>query len=268
LPLIHTELHKPRCRRVPESVGANTIKPRMLGGRLECGLHRFDGLSVPFHEVFTSNPLGVPPPEVSKQALRNGNGRLALVGLALAPSQSVEDSILEIDERTTCAGRGRSGGNRSGARPSVKPNEYEPREMTQRILGGDDSKPFVSAAVPDLLFPVAPADHQQLGCLAASQPPLTRQAFRRQHHVNDTAVKALLGMVVDGRPQVFQVSPGASVAATPSNVFSAGNARDFGQLQGAPKLVKTTQALVEFCLVRLKRAPVLLVDREDVSYSY
>jgi len=37
---------------------------------------------------------------VSKRSLRNGNGRLALVGLALAPSQSIGDFHLR-DRRTT-----------------------------------------------------------------------------------------------------------------------------------------------------------------------
>jgi len=50
--------------------------------------------------MFMSNSVGVPPSEVSKRSLRNGNGRLALVGLALAPSQSIGDFHLR-DRRTT-----------------------------------------------------------------------------------------------------------------------------------------------------------------------
>jgi hypothetical protein len=64
------------------------------------------------------------------------------------------------------------------------------------------------------IFAIPPAGPDQFGRITTRQPFVARFAFFRQRNLDDFTVITFGGMMTNGRPQIFQVSPGtASVAS-------------------------------------------------------
>src|SRR5215470_7133353 len=103
LPFVDARLHEPSRCRVPQGVWSDfAVQLRLLDGALEGRLYGFDGLSVPLNEMAACDSFFFPAPKVREEPRRNGNRRLALVGLAPAFGKPIIYPALEIDEGTTC----------------------------------------------------------------------------------------------------------------------------------------------------------------------
>lgn len=169
----------------------------------EAGLDRFDRRALPLHEMRRYDAAADPPAHVRQQPRRYRRRRLPLVRRPGADRQSVKDALAEVDERMSDVPVRRRRGDRARAGTSIKTDQNESRQVTQRPLVGFDRLAFVPATVGRVLLAISPAGPNQLRGLIAGQPSVARAALSGQCDPDNAVVQIFLGMVIDRGPQGF-----------------------------------------------------------------
>ena len=147
-----------------------------------------------------------PTAHVGQQPRRHRRRGLPLLGGTLADRLSIKDAALQVHERPTLFLVGRGRRDRAGPGTGVDPDQDEPRHVAQGALAREDGPAFAFARMHRLLFPIPPAVPDQSRGFITRKPSVVRLAFSRQRHAYDSAMEALVGMMVDRRAKGFEIA--------------------------------------------------------------
>jgi hypothetical protein len=115
---------------------------------------------------------------------------------------------------------------------------------------------------------MAPACPKELGGLVSSQPSRARKTFGWQNNPNNTSMKALGCVVVDGRPQVLKVTPCTTSSSPSAHIIATSLAGYVGEHPATPKIIEAFQSFIKLCLIDLPVAGIVVIDRQDISNVY
>jgi hypothetical protein len=189
LPDRYATLHQPGRRRVTQRVRCYFApQTSKFDHVLEAGFDRFDRRPLPFHKVGSDDAAPSPASHMGYEPRRYRRGRLPLVGCAAADGQSVEDALVQIDERVTISAIRRRRSDRAGPRAGVEANQNKSGEMPERPLAGCYQLSPMTAAMNGLTFTIAPACPDQLCGLAAREPTISWWPFGRQCDSDDAVM--------------------------------------------------------------------------------
>ena len=117
----------------------------------------------------------------------------------------------------------------------------------------------------DLHLSMTPARPKQLSGFVSGQPSVARKPLGWQNNTYNSAMKALGCVVVDGCPQVLQVTPCSAITTSNPHILSTGLTGNVGEHLATPKIIEAFQAFIELYLIDLPAPGVVVVDRQDVS---
>jgi hypothetical protein len=131
-----------------------------------------------------------------------------------ALSEPVEDAAVEVEEAAvrSCEDRGRE--DRTRPRAGVDAHEDEPGDVAQVMPLGLDRLALITPPWKPHGSTVTPANPKQAGNLVAGEPLCSGLPLLRQLDFDVAPMEVALGVMVDGRPQVLKITPGAPALAS------------------------------------------------------
>src|SRR4249920_2107661 len=120
-----------------------------------------------------------------KQAPRNRNRRLALVGFRAALFEAVVPSAFEVDIRAAERRNGRCGCNGPRARSAIDSKQDEASKMPEWTLRCWSLYVVNRLTRPLLQLAIPPASPDQFSRITTRQPFVARLAFFRQRDLDD-----------------------------------------------------------------------------------
>ena len=208
LPRIRSTLHQPGRRGVSQRVRRDTfLKSGEPHRALERRLHGCHRLVVELDEVFRIRCNPMPASKMSEQTRRNRYRRLPLVGPRAPLLAAVIDAAIQINESPTDCWNRRSRSDGTGTRSTVNADQDKPCKVSQRPLPSRNLLPFHGPTRHLLYFPVAPAGPDQFRSIRPCEPFVTRLALCRQCDLDNPAVVAFSGVMIDSCAQIFKITP-------------------------------------------------------------
>ena len=207
------------CRR---TCGVTSgAEPSRAHSRLEALAHAFDRLPIPLDHRSLREPVSRPATQVGKQPRREPYRRLPLLRLPAADCAAIEHALLEVDVAAAYSRRQRRPADRRRPRAGVEANQDETGDVAadrpQRVLVTHD-------------LPGPPRGPQEASRLGPRKPPLARRRPWWQHDRHDLGAQALPPVMIDRRPQIFEL------ASRRRRRHHAGRRSGLIRLRGLPRL--------------------------------
>src|SRR5258708_2994251 len=187
----------------------------------------------------------VPAPQVRKQAQRDRNRWLPLIGFRAALLPTVVASAFQVDVRASERRDGRCGCDGSRARSAVDSQQNKASKMSERTLACRCLHILHWPTRLLLHFAIPPTGPDQLGRIAARQPFVARLAFLWQRDLDNFPMISFGSVMTNRGAKILKVSASSAFLAALLGIGATCFAVDVAEHFRAPPVIQSLYPLLK-----------------------